>query len=263
VSRLKQAFADAVYEGQRPVIPCFPFPVSRRQKAFRFILGLADRVAPAGIGLIYPGRPVFHRSRAAAPLPEEFSHWDLFQFIYALKAQSGQRVVLAIHYRDIIGFGVIPYGQEGHKVGLDALLVREPAAAELDYFAAEMLQHGVGLGFVIDAAVPPAERDRLRRYATAFVYVADDLPLSAMVAPGEPEASPLFHSGLRSPSSLAPPGEPDLAGILLEKVLPGVAEPPAWDAGQLDRACRIVAVAQNRCVDPAGKEALLPPGDDR
>ncbi|MBN2430961.1 MAG: tryptophan synthase subunit alpha [Acidobacteria bacterium] len=259
MSRIKQAYADAVYEGRRPVIPCFPFPVNRRQKAFRFILELAERVAPTGIGLVYPGRQVFVQHPAVAPAPEEFSEWDLFQFVYALKAQTGQPVVLAIHYRDIVGFGVIPYGQEGHKVGLDALLVRQPIVAELDYFAAEMLQHGVGLSFIIDAGVDHSELTRLRRYATAFVYVADDMALSAVLASHETESAPVFHScRRREPAPGAQPGEPVRTGILLDHVLPGSPVNPTWEMTQLDQACRTVAESQNQLVMAADDERVDP-----
>jgi hypothetical protein len=243
---MKQAFAEAVYEGRRPVIPFFPFPLTRRPEAFRFLLATVDRAAPAAIGLVYPGRQVLAQHPALSPGPDEFSEWDLFQFIYAFKAQTGQPVALAVHYRDIIGFGVIPYGQEGHKVGLDTLLVRDPIPAELDYFAAEMLQHGVGLSFVIDESVDPDDLPRLRRYATSFVYLAGGASLPPAAAAEQPESAPVFETeNGNHPEVSTRGGEPVVSGLILEQVLPGRSGSPEWEEGHVSAVCAKVRQAQN------------------
>ena len=96
------------------------------------------------------------------------AEWDVFQFCHALKHRSGMPAVLAVHYRDLLRFGIIPFGREAHRTGLDALLVGEPIPVELEYFSAEMSAAGVGVAFPIGRRRSRQSAMRLARYASAF-----------------------------------------------------------------------------------------------
>ncbi len=174
--RLKDAFTECDYRGLLPVIPFFPFPRRDRTHAMEFLARLLENLPYGIIGLARPGMPTFPDiADAAQAADEDISEWDVFQFIYALKHRTGAPVVLALHYRDLLQFGIIPYGQEGHKVGLDALLVRDPLPDELDYFSAELSAHGVGLAAWLRAGMPAVEARALCGYATAFAFDEGDL----------------------------------------------------------------------------------------
>jgi len=169
--RLKEAIADAFYHKRRPIIPFFPFLQGNEGKALSFLIQLAEKYPPTALGLVYPGRQVFRSQPVVKRPPETCVEWELFQFVYTLKAQTGLPVVLAIHYRDIMAFGVIPYSQEGHKIGLDALLVKDCVFEELDIFSSELAVGGVGLSSIIDDQMTKEQALCLWRYATAFVYL--------------------------------------------------------------------------------------------
>ena len=169
--RLKDAFTECDYRGVLPVVPFFPFPRQDRPGALEFLARLLEYQPYGIVGLAHPGRPVFPPGAAAPePADDEIAEWDLFQFIYSLKHRTGAPVVLALHYEDLLRFGIIPYGQEGHKVGLDTLLVRDPLPEELDYFSAEMAANGVGLAAWLTEGMTAADARTLCAYATAFAY---------------------------------------------------------------------------------------------
>lgn len=197
--RLKDAFTECDYRGLLPVIPFFPFPWRDRQAALEFLARLLEDLPQGIIGLAHPGAPtVLPDAEAPDPAGGDIPEWDVFQFVYALKHRTGAPVVLALHYGDLLRFGIIPYGQEGHKVGLDALLVRDPLPEELDYFSAELAAHGVALAAWLGAGMPAAAARTLCGYATAFAY-----------AEASPDAAPPAGAEGRLRVFRQAPGEPD------------------------------------------------------
>lgn len=210
--RLKDAFTECDYRGLLPVIPFFPFPRRDRMRAMEFLARLLENLPYGIIGLAGPGMPTFPDIEdAAQAADEDISEWDVFQFMYALKHRTGAPVVLALHYIDLLQFGIIPYGQEGHKVGLDALLVRDPLPEELDYFSAELAAHGVGLAAWLRAGMPAAEVRALCGYATAFAFTEAD-PENGLVEAGCPR---VFREVRGAPSPAAEVSSDGRSGWLL------------------------------------------------
>lgn len=169
--RLREAIAESDYQERDPVIPFFPFPKSQRQEGFNFLKALAQKSAPAALGLVYPGRQVLAAYPAYPEEPAGYWEWELFQFIYAFTRQAGLPVVLAIHYLDILRFGIIPYGQEGHTIGLDTLLVTGLVMSEAEGFTTEMAANGVGVAFVLAESLAEPDRTVLCNRASSFLYL--------------------------------------------------------------------------------------------
>lgn len=179
--RLKEAIAEHGYRHENPVLPFFPYLHAHRRGLHQFLEQLSAAGPLTAVGLIYPGRPVLADWPVRADDWSLECEWDLLQFIYFLKQRLALPVVLAIHYLDICRFGVIPYAQEGHTIGLDALLVRDPFPEELDFFSAELSAGGVGLAFALDEDLPEPDCERLAGYASAFLYWT----AAAAAVPGE------------------------------------------------------------------------------
>jgi hypothetical protein len=170
--RLKEAFTECDFQGRTPVLPFFPFPLREPQAALDFLVTVFEEIPWSAAGLAYPGVSLAAPGgEAALPGGTDDVEWNIFQFIYALKHRTGVPVVLALRYADILRFGIIPYGQEGHKVGLDALLARDPLPEELDYFTAEMAGHGVALAAWLHPSMDAAAARSLCGYASAFAYL--------------------------------------------------------------------------------------------
>ncbi len=232
--RLRESIDEAIYRGDTPVIPFFPFPVADRQAAFDFLLRLAATAPPEAIGLVYPGEAALDEVPARTVDPQKFSEWDLFQFIYALKHQAGLPVVLAIHYQDVIRFGVIPYSQEGHRVGIDALLIRDPEPAEMDFFSSELAVGGVGLAVMLSGGMSEAAIRDLLIYANAFAYFPDGLP-GWMSSGTVPEALPRFTR-----TGTGPEGGAGGSGRILEQPLGAHIPAPRWNDEELQTVIRLM-----------------------
>lgn len=220
--RLRETIAEAHYQGRAPVIPFFPFPKSRRQEGFDFLVALGTKSAPAAIGLVYPGRRVLASYPPFIGEPDGYWEWELFQFVYALTHQTGVPVVLAIHYLDILRFGIIPYGQEGHAVGLDTLLVTGLAMDGADGFAIELAANGVGLAYLLDEGLAGPEVETFARQATSFLYLprADE----AVEAAARAHAKVRLFQNAAAARFPHPPGD-RAGGWVVEAPL----GPSAWD----------------------------------
>ena len=220
-ARLPDCFGQAFLAGRRMVVPFFPFLPGAAEELFRLLLdlGTPPSSVPA-VGLVYPGRRVLPGFPARRAERGQFSPFDLFQFAYALKHQTGLPTALAIHYRDILDFGIFPFAQEGHKVGLELFLVKDPLLEELDYFSAEIVSGGVSFGVVAGAGLSADAADRLRPYVNGPCCAPDGL------APPGPrrlfdctEVPFLFCA----PATASPEEEP----------LPAAGRPGARPAGRL------------------------------
>ena len=224
--RLKEAFTECDYHGLLPVIPLFPFPRRERSGALDFLSRLLESLPHGIAGLAHPGTPASPAGGdEPGPAGAEVSEWEVFQFIYALKHRTGAPVVLALDYRDVLRFGIIPYGQEGHKVGLDALLVRDPLPEELDYFSAELAANGVGLAAWLRAGMPAAEARALRGYATAFAYA--EAEWDAGPAGGGEGGPRLFRPAVGAPAPAVEAASDGRSGWLLPVAVSG---PGGWVA---------------------------------
>jgi hypothetical protein len=236
--RLKDVFTECDYRGLRPVIPFFPFPRRDRPEALDFLARLLENLPDGAVGLAHPGMPDFPADAAAPEAAgEAAAEWDVFQFVYALKHRTGAPVVLALHYGDLLRFGIIPYGQEGHKVGLDALLVRDPLPEELDYFSAELAAHGVGLAAWLRAGLPAADARTLCGYATAFAYAEEGFdPGPARAGESSPR---MFWEAQGAPAPVADLPADGRSGWLLPVTI-GTGSPGGWTG--LDPAALAAAI---------------------
>ncbi|HOB51318.1 MAG TPA: hypothetical protein PK176_00955 [Acidobacteriota bacterium] len=231
--RLKEAIAEHGYRDENPVLPFFPYLHEHRRGLHQFLERLVAAGPLTAVGLIYPGRPVLADWPVRADDWSLEREWDLLQFIYFLKQRLALPVVLAIHYLDVCRFGVIPYAQEGHTIGLDALLVRDPFHEELDFFSAELSAGGVGLAFVLDEDLPEPECERLAGYASAFLYWT----AGAAAVPGEWANR---RADLRLFRKAEPPSGPPPAGRtawVLEQPSGQAVWEPDW------AACDVAAAA--------------------
>ncbi len=208
--RLPECFGQAAQAGRHVVLPFFPFVPGTEEELFRLLLDLgAPPASVPAVGLVYPGRRVLPGFPARRPARGQFSPFDLFQFAYALKHQTGLPTALAIHYRDILDFGIFPFAQEGHKVGLELFLVKDPILEELDYFTSEIVSGGISFGVVAGAELTADAADTLRPYVNGPCCAPDGL-----AAPGPrrlfdgTEVPFLFCA----PAAAAPEEEPVPAG---------------------------------------------------
>lgn len=220
--RLKDYFQECLWEGLTPVLPLYPFPIHDVEAGFLHLVDLARHLELGALGISHPGNSCV-----------DFDDWDLFHFLYALKYQTGLPLVLAARHRDVSSFGPIPYAQEGNRVGLDALLLREPCARDLEVLAAELTGNGIGLALESPGRGADGEGFGLWRHATAF-WVGADRPVSL------PAVLPCL-----APADGAPASPPEgVAGWILSRSLPdggGDSLPPgeevevlrAWMRGGL------------------------------
>lgn len=217
---IKESIAAVHRAGLCPVIPFFPFPRRGAKAAGELLIALAGVPGIAALGLIHPGRRVFRDCPGGR---EPVSEWDLFQFLYSLKYQCGSPLVLAVHFRDIVRFGVIPYARESHRVGLDALLVKDPLPAELDYLATELAGCGVGLGFVAGGPSPDGLGRTMQAFASALIYDPDGI-LERTGAAGPSRELPVFLPA--PPRSITVAGCP---GWIMENPLAGRSGHVDWE----------------------------------
>lgn len=171
--------ADSIREDLRggtvPVVPFFAFPDGDPTPLFDLVVAFCEARATTALGLVFPGRRVLAGIPGRRPAGRPVLEWDLFQFLYALKHRTGMPTALAVHYRDILDFGIYPYAQEGHKVGLDLLLVRDPILEELDYFSAEVVAGGIGFGLVAGAGFTAEAAARARPYLSGPLCFPDGI----------------------------------------------------------------------------------------
>lgn len=209
MSYLMEKIRETRRSGGAPVIPFVPFPQHDWKTGVDHFLEVWDSSSPAAMGVVFPGRRVFRRppgargNAASAPPgaacapPAAPVDWDVFRFCHALKSRSGMPLVLAVHYRDVVAFGIIPYAQESHKVGLDSLLIAGPALGDLDYLSSELGSANVGLSLVFDAAQPPSAWEAAAPYASRLAYF-----------PPAPRGRPVPHCVLSRPVAVCFRGEP-------------------------------------------------------
>ncbi|MBP7865508.1 MAG: hypothetical protein KA419_06125 [Acidobacteria bacterium] len=173
--KLADSFREDARGGKAPVVPFFPFPTGDPSPLFDRVVALCETRPTTALGLVFPGRRVLDGVSGRRPAGRPVLEWDLFQFLFALKQRTGMPTVLAVHYRDILDFGIYPYAQEGHKVGLDLLLVRDPILDELDYFTAEVVAGGIGFGVVAGAGFTADAAGRARPYLSGPVCFPDGI----------------------------------------------------------------------------------------
>ena len=221
--KLVESISENTYKGTVSVIPFFPFSMENRQESFEFLKGFFNTFAPTAIGLVYPGRRTlgpWHDGNAWGKGHE----WDLFQYIYALKHQTGAPIVLAINYQDIIDFGIFPYAQEGHKIGLDTVLVSAPVVDELEYFTAEMTNGGVGTAFIIDG-FKDEDLKRLIEFSTSFVYSSNPVPVDSAI---RSDVRRRYFYRASSEAPVADYRQDDFTGWILEDAIGYANWNPDW-----------------------------------
>lgn len=173
--KLADSIREDIRGGAAPVLPFFAFPGGDPSPLFDLVATLCETRAMTGLGLVFPGRRVLAGVPGRRSPGRPIREWDLFQFLYALKHRTGMPTALAVHYRDILDFGIYPYAQEGHKVGLDLLIVRDPILEELDYFTAEVVAGGIGFGLVADAGFTTDAAGLARPYLSGPVCYPDGI----------------------------------------------------------------------------------------
>lgn len=186
--RLTEAFQQEWSQNRPPVLPFFPVPLPAEDSVWPFLEAVCQNTRLCALGLIFPGRRVLAGAAPSEPGAGNPDEWDVFRFIWQLKRKTGLPLVLAIHYQDLLRFGIIPYGQESHRIGLDALLVRSPDPVELEYLTSEMSAAGTGLAFRLESRDRAAQYNLLKSYTSAFLFLPGRV--SPLPPADHPQSSP-------------------------------------------------------------------------
>ncbi len=93
--------------------------------------------------------------------------WDIFQFFYFLSHNFEATLMLKIDLNSIMNFGVMPFGWESHKVGIENVLIDED---EIELKDLELIFNEFGL-----SGVSLSLRKEYKNFVSGFVFGEEDL----------------------------------------------------------------------------------------